>query len=70
MLQNGQRIQHARFGAGVTTICTDTRTTIAFDEHGVKTFVSSMLEVEILSGPGTWVADGKRKPRLKPETKP
>ena len=63
----GQRVQHERFGLGVTTLCTDTRTTVEFDEHGRKTFVASMLEVAILSPPGTWVADGRRKPRLKKE---
>lgn len=69
MLQSGQRVQHARYGTGVTMLCTGGRTTIAFDDHGVRTFVASMLEVEVLSGPGTWVADGRRKPHPKIETK-
>jgi hypothetical protein len=69
-LENGQRVQHALYGTGVTTLCTDVRTTIAFDEHGVKTFVASMLQIEILSAPGTWVADGRGKPHPKTETKP
>ena len=68
-LQSGQRVQHALFGTGVTTLCTEIRTTIAFDDHGVKTFVASMLEIEVLSAPGTSVADGRRKPQPKTKTK-
>ena len=69
MLHTGQRVQHARYGPGVTTLCTELRTTIVFDDHGAKTFVASMLEVKVLSAPGTWVADGRRKPHLKGEGK-
>jgi hypothetical protein len=69
-LRSGQRVEHALYGTGVTTICTEDRTTIAFDDHGMKTFVASMLEVEVLSGPGTWVADGRRKPHPKNQAKP
>lgn len=68
-LQSGQRVQHALFGTGVTTLCTEMRTTIAFDDHGVKTFVASMLEIEVLSAPGTSVADGRRKTQPKTKTK-
>lgn len=62
-LQSGQRVQHTVFGCGVTTLCTDDRTTIQFDDHGVKTFVTSMLRVEVLSPPGSWVVDRRNKPR-------
>lgn len=47
-LREGQPLQHQRFGVGIATHSTDTRTTIDFYEHGVKTFVTSMLEVELL----------------------
>ena len=56
-------------GTDVTTVCTKARTTIAFDDHGVKTFVASVLAVEVLSAPGTWVADGRRRPHPKMENK-
>ena len=64
-LQSGQRVEHERFGTGVTTLCTSDRTTIAFDEHGVKTFVTSMLEVKVLSAADTWMTDARGKPRAK-----
>ena len=44
----GQCLQHARFGVGVATSSDDSRTVIDFYEHGVKTFVTDMLEVELL----------------------
>jgi hypothetical protein len=50
----GQRVHHATFGAGVTNVSTPDRTVIAFDEHGPKTFVTSLLELEVLSPPHTW----------------
>jgi hypothetical protein len=50
----GQRVHHAIFGAGVTTVSTPDRTVVAFDENGPKTFVTSLLELEVLSPPHTW----------------
>ena len=47
-LATGQCLQHARFGIGVATRSDDSRTVIDFYEHGVKTFVTDMLEVELL----------------------
>ena len=60
-LREGQPLQHQRFGVGIATHSTDSRTTIDFYEHGVKTFVTSMLEVELLpSAPER--AGGAKKP--------
>jgi hypothetical protein len=53
-LEEGQRVNHAVYGAGVTTAATRARTVIAFDKEGPKTFVTSLLEVEVLSAPHTW----------------
>jgi hypothetical protein len=50
----GQRVHHATFGAGVTTVSNPDRTVVAFDENGPKTFVTSLLELEVLSPPHTW----------------
>ncbi|MFN8092104.1 MAG: hypothetical protein U0599_07790 [Vicinamibacteria bacterium] len=50
----GQRVHHATFGAGVTSVSTPDRTVVAFDENGRKTFVTSLLELEVLSPPHTW----------------
>jgi hypothetical protein len=53
-LEEGQRVSHAVYGVGVTTAATRARTVIAFDTEGPKTFVTSLLEVEVLSAPHTW----------------
>ena len=53
-LEEGQRVNHAVFGMGVTTATTSARTAVSFDGAGPRTFVTSMLEVEVLSAPGTW----------------
>lgn len=53
-LAEGQRVNHAIFGIGVTTETTRARTVIRFDRDGPKTFVTSMLEVDVLSAPHTW----------------
>ena len=47
----GQWLSHERFGIGVTTRSTETRTTIQFDEHGTKTFVTEMLEAMPIPAP-------------------
>ena len=47
-LSTGQCLQHARFGIGIATKSNESRTTIDFYEHGTKTFVTDMLEVELL----------------------
>ena len=53
-LQEGQRVSHAIFGAGVTTASSVGHTAVCFDTSGKKTFVTSMLEVDVLSAPHTW----------------
>jgi hypothetical protein len=53
-LEEGQRVNHALFGTGVTTATTRARTVVSFDRDGPRSFVSSMLEVEVLSPPRTW----------------
>ena len=53
-LREGQRVNHAVHGMGVTTLATGARTVVRFDRGGLKTFVTSMLELEVLSAPHTW----------------
>lgn len=53
-LQQGQRVNHAVFGLGVTAGSTRTHTRVRFDRHGPKTFLTAMLEVKVLSAPRTW----------------
>jgi len=63
-LAEGQRVSHSVFGIGVTTGSTGGRTTVHFDEDGSKTFVTSMLELEVLSAPHMWETTprGKNRP--------
>jgi hypothetical protein len=55
-LEEGQRVRHAAFGLGVTTATSSARTVVSFDEGGPRSFVTSMLVVEVLSAPHTWNA--------------
>ncbi len=70
-LEEGQRVNHAVFGIGVTTAATGARTVVRFDRDGLKTFVTSMVELEVLSGPHTWEtsARGINRPCTTPSAK-
>ncbi len=63
-LEEGQRVSHAVFGVGVTTSSSGGHTVIRFDQDGPKTFVTSMLKVDVLSAPHTWETRprGKNRP--------
>src|SRR6266487_1006403 len=63
-LGEGQRVSHSVFGVGVTAGTSGGRTTICFDQDGAKTFVTSMLELEVLSAPHMWETTprGKNRP--------
>jgi hypothetical protein len=65
LLEEGQRVRHAVFGMGVTTAATSARTVVSFDQDGSRSFVSSLLEVEVLSAPHTWETGprGVNRPR-------
>jgi hypothetical protein len=56
-------VSHARFGAGVTMASSGGRTSVQFDDHGVRTFLTSMLELEVLSAPHEWEAGPRGKNR-------
>ena len=64
-LDEGQRVSHPVFGVGVTTSSSGGHTVIRFDEDGPRTFVTSMLNLEVLSAPHTWETGprGKNRPR-------
>jgi hypothetical protein len=61
----GQRVCHAVFGVGVTTSSSGGHTVVRFDEDGPKTFVTSMLKLEVLSAPHTWETGPRGKNRLR-----
>jgi hypothetical protein len=66
----GQRVSHALFGAGVTMGSSGGRTSIQFDDHGVRTFLTSMLELEVLSAPREWQAGPRGKNRRRDANAP
>jgi hypothetical protein len=49
-LLEGQYIKHFQYGLGVITESDHDRTSIDFDLHGVKKFVTSIMVVEIAEG--------------------
>jgi hypothetical protein len=62
--EEGQRVSHALFGVGVTSSSNTGHTVVHFDKDGPKTFVTSLLEMDVLSAPHTWeTVRGDNRPR-------
>jgi hypothetical protein len=59
-LQEGTYIKHFQYGLGVITASNAERTSIDFDLHGLKKFVTSIMVVELAEG-----APPKRSKRRK-----
>ena len=57
-LRVDQYLRHETYGLGVVVASTADRTTIDFEEHGLKKFVTGMMVVELLPGAAP------RRPRL------
>ena len=66
VLPAGQYIKHGVYGFGTITDADAERTTIDFDEHGVKKFVTSMMVCELAGDAPPRRARSKR--RKKPAT--
>jgi hypothetical protein len=49
-LSEGQYVKHFQYGCGVVTESGFERTTIDFDIHGIKKFVTSLMVVEPAEG--------------------
>ncbi len=49
-LAEGQYIKHFQYGLGVVTQSDDDRTSIDFDLHGMKKFVTGLMVVEPAEG--------------------
>ena len=49
-LQEGAYVKHFQYGLGVVTQSNSQRTSIDFDLHGPKKFVTSLMVVEIAEG--------------------
>ena len=50
-LVEGQAIRHEQYGMGVVTESNTERTTIDFDNHGLKKFVTSIWSAELIGEP-------------------
>jgi hypothetical protein len=51
VLSEGQTIRHDQYGLGTVTESNIERTTIDFDNHGVKKFVTSIWVAELVGEP-------------------
>jgi hypothetical protein len=61
-LAEGQYIKHFQYGCGVITETHDDRTTIDFDTHGIKKFVTSIMVVEPAEGTPPKRSKRRKKP--------
>jgi len=50
VLRQSQYLKHDQYGLGVVTESNAERTTIDFEVHGIKKFVTSLLVAELLPG--------------------
>ena len=53
ILSEGQTIKHEQYGIGIVTESNTERTTIDFDDHGLKKFVTSIWSAELIGEPPT-----------------
>ena len=48
VLDAGQTVRHTQYGVGTITESDSERTTVEFDDHGVKKFVTSIWSAEVV----------------------
>lgn len=63
-LQEGAYIKHFQYGLGVVTESDNERTSIEFDLHGMKKFVTSIMVVEPAEGTPPKRSRAKRKKKI------
>ncbi len=51
VLVEGQTVRHEQYGLGTVTESNNERTTIDFDSHGLKKFVTSLWTAELVGEP-------------------
>jgi hypothetical protein len=66
ILSAGQYIKHFQYGCGVITESNGDRTTIDFDIHGIKKFVTSLVVVEPAEGVPPKRSRAKRRKKTAP----
>lgn len=47
-MQEGQTIKHGVYGLGIVTASDNERTTVDFDDHGPKLFVTAIMTAELI----------------------
>jgi hypothetical protein len=65
VLREGQCLRHELFGVGIALGSDEERTTIDFYEHGRKTFVTRMLDAELMAEAPPRPRGSKPRPRRK-----
>ena len=65
-LSAGQYIKHFQYGCGVITESNSDRTTIDFDIHGIKKFVTGLVAVEPAEGTPPKRSKAKRRKKTTP----
>ncbi len=66
IFEAGQYIKHFQYGWGVLVKRDSERTTIDFDEHGLKIFVTSLVAIEPAEGLPPKLRRAKRVKSAKP----
>jgi len=51
ILSEGQTIRHTQYGLGTVTESNNERTSVDFDDHGMKKFVTSIWNAELIGEP-------------------
>ena len=62
VLQEGQNIKHEQYGMGVVTASDTERTSIDFEDHGPKLFVTSLMTAELIGeAPASFTKTKRRR---------
>ena len=64
--RQAQYLKHGQYGLGVVTQSNADRTTIDFDLHGIKKFVTTLMVVETAEGTPPKRARAKRRKKITP----
>lgn len=68
--QQGSQVEHERFGLGSVVTITEERMTIRYDEHGEKTFVTSIAVTQLKKSDREPPAEKKGKRKAATGAKP
>ena len=63
VLRQSQYVKHSQYGLGVVIESNAERTTIDFDLHGLKKFVTPMMVVELMAGTAPAKAATQNRPK-------